>query len=126
MWRTRIVVSFALMACGSEPSPVGKCDDLVDVICDRAVTCLPAIGSHATCVQELQGELPCGSVKAVSASYDRYMDQLATHSCGALFPPDSSGQPTLKLPADCMSVVLARKPGDVVPLSGLASARGWQ
>ena len=114
------------MACGNgEPSPVERCDELVDLLCDRALQCVAGAGTHATCVQALQGELPCGSVKAVSASYDRCMDQLATHSCGVLFPPDLMGQPSLRLPADCMSVVLYRAAGGELPLAELATTNAW-
>lgn len=111
------------MACGGgEPSPVEQCDGLVDVLCDRAVQCIAGVGTHAACIQELQSEIPCGTVKAVSASYDRCMDQLASHTCGALFPPDSTGQPVLRLPADCMSVVLYRTVGEDTSLEELATA----
>lgn len=111
------------MACGGgDPSPVEKCDDLVDLLCDRAIECVAGVGTHEMCVQALQGEIPCGSVKAVSASYDRCMDQLATHACQTLFPPDSTGSPMLRLPADCMSVVLYRTAGDELPLTQLAPA----
>lgn len=99
-----------------------KCDDLVALLCDRALECVGG-GTHASCVQAVQGELSCGSVKAVSASYDRCMDQLATHSCGVLFPPDSTGQPTLRLPADCMSVVLSRTVGADTSLPALLDKR---
>ena len=99
-----------VVGCGGEPSPVEKCDDLLDVLCDRGVQCLG--GTHAECVQALQSALPCGSAKAVSASYDRCIDQLQGASCASLFPPDpQSGQPALRLPADCMSVVLTRTAG---------------
>lgn len=65
--------------------------------------------AHAECVQALQAELPCGSAKAVSASYDRCIDQLQAASCGSLFPINpQSGKPEVRLPADCMSVVLSR------------------
>src|SRR5688500_8632799 len=99
MLRTCVLLSLCLVACGGGGrSPVERCDDLVDVLCDRAVECISGAGTHATCVQELQGALACGSVKAVSASYDRCMDQLATHTCGVLFPLDSAGEPSLRLP----------------------------
>lgn len=110
------------MACGgTDSSPVDKCDDLVDLLCDRALECVAGAGTHPMCVQELQGEIPCGSVKAVSASYDRCMDQLASHSCGTLFPTDSTGAPTLRLPADCTSVVLYRTTSDELQLGEIAT-----
>ncbi|HEY5951201.1 MAG TPA: hypothetical protein VIV40_37170 [Kofleriaceae bacterium] len=125
---SRILCLCLLVACGSEPSPVEKCDDLVDLVCDRAVQCIPReAGSHVTCVQQLQQVLPCGSVKAVSASYDRCMDQLAADSCPVLFPIDpQTGGPMLELPADCMSVVLTRELGGEMPLAELTIAGAWQ
>ena len=99
-----------LFGCGADKSPVDKCDDLINVVCDRAVQCLgPSGGTQAQCVQQVQASLPCGSAKSVSASYDRCIDQLDSDDCSVLFPTDpQTGQQTLKLPADCMSVILTR------------------
>ena len=98
---------------GGDASPVEKCDDLLDLLCDRAVQCISNPGSHASCVQELQQVIPCGTVKAVSASYDRCIDQVDSFACPVLFPFDpQTGGPTLELPADCMGVVLSRTVGD--------------
>lgn len=127
MAKSWVLVLLVATACGgTEPSPVEKCDDLIDLLCDRAVQCIPTGGSHRTCVQEVQQELACGSVKAVSASYDRCMNQLSATSCPVLFPNDAQGQPTLELPADCMSVVLTRTVDDELALPDLAGARVWQ
>ena len=107
----RSLVVLAFVGCATEESAVDKCDDLVDVICDRGVQCLG--GSHSECVQAVQRELPCGSAKKVSASYDRCMSQLQTNSCSVLFPTNpQTGQPEIRLPADCQSVILARTAGD--------------
>lgn len=96
-----------LLGCGTERSPVEQCDDLVDVLCDRGVQCLG--GTTAECVQAVQTQLSCGAVKAVSASYDRCIDQLQAAGCASLFPLDpQTGEPALQLPADCMGVVLSR------------------
>ena len=98
-------ISFVLVAaCGSEPSPVEKCDDLVDVLCDRGVQCVG--GSHAECVQAVQTSLPCGSARDVTNSYDRCIDQLQESSCNVLFGIDSAGDLVVRLPADCMGVIL--------------------
>ena len=67
--RAAWLVMAVLCACGSDASPVEQCDELVDVLCDRGVQCLG--GSHAECVQAVQGELSCGGARQVSASYDR-------------------------------------------------------
>ncbi|MGN6103545.1 MAG: hypothetical protein ACTHU0_00330 [Kofleriaceae bacterium] len=89
--------------CGGSDSPVDKCDDLVDQICDRAVDCVGL--AHGTCVADIQSVLPCGRAVSVKASYDRCMDQLSSNSCAALFPPDQNGNPDLSLPADCQAVI---------------------
>lgn len=115
-------VSACLVAgCTSEPSPVEKCDELVNVICDRAVVCLPGVGNHATCVSELQQALPCGAAKQVSASYDRCISQLQGDGCSVLFPPNpQTGNPELRLPADCKAVILMRE------VSPSSVASDWQ
>lgn len=111
------IVTIGLAACGTEKTAVEKCDDLVDVLCDRGVQCLG--GSHAECVQSVRTELPCGSAKSVSASYDRCVDQLQTNSCPVLFPTNpQTGQPEIRLPADCMQVILTRE----APAVGTISA----
>ena len=100
-----------LVACGGDKSPVEKCDDLINVVCDRGVQCVGStVGTHAQCVQQIQQSLSCGAAKSVSATYDRCIDQLNADSCQVLFPPDpDTGEPTLMLPADCMSVILTRE-----------------
>jgi hypothetical protein len=105
------VVCFVGACSASEKSPVAKCDDLVDDVCNRAIECLGAatVGSHSACVQQIHQALPCGSAKGVSASYDRCINQINTDSCPVLFPPDpQTGNPMLMLPADCKAVILAR------------------
>lgn len=92
-----------LAACG-EDSPVEKCDNLVEITCDRAVQCIPTGGTHAECVQEVQTALPCGSAKSVTASYDRCVSQLKTISCAILFPNNQ-----IDLPADCEGVILTSR-----------------
>jgi hypothetical protein len=105
----RILVALVLVGCGSE-SAVDKCDDLVDTVCDRAVSCQPAMGTHAMCVAQIQTVLPCGQAKKVSATYDRCIDQLESSSCSVLFPTDpQTGEAELALPADCNSVILTSR-----------------
>ncbi len=94
-----------LVGCGSEKSPVEKCDDLVEVVCDRGVECAPELGTKSSCVQAIKQALPCGMAERVSNSYDRCMDQLEDNSCSALYPRDSEGDISLNLPADCFAVI---------------------
>ena len=118
------VSACVLAGCTSEPTPVEKCDDLVNVICDRGVVCLPGAGSHATCVSALQQALPCGSAKEVSVSYDRCISQLQGDSCAILFPVNpQTGNPQLVLPADCKAVILTREaPASPAPASSAMMA----
>ena len=109
---SRYLLLFALATgCGGgELSPVEKCDEFVDVVCDRALDCLSSPGSHSECVQQVQQLVPCGSAKEVSASYDRCMDQVESNSCAVLFPTDpDTGEPALSLPADCNAIILVRE-----------------
>ncbi|MBL0214029.1 MAG: hypothetical protein IPQ07_09100 [Myxococcales bacterium] len=114
-----VLVGVLLSGCGTERSPVEKCDDLIDTLCDRGVQCIG--GAHVDCVQAFQRELPCGAVKAVSASYDRCIDQIQAASCGSLFPLDPQGNPDIRLPADCQGAVLSRT--SAAPTSTLAMPR---
>jgi hypothetical protein len=107
-----------VVGCGGSDSPVDKCDDLVDITCDRAIDCVAGAGTHAECVQEVQAVLPCGMAKSVTPSYARCISQMKSNTCAALFP---GGQ--LDLPADCEGVILTARvaPGDVDPPTGPTS-----
>lgn len=108
-------VIILVVGCGAE-GPVEKCDDLVDVVCDRGVECLGV--SHSECVQAIQGELACGRAKDVSATYDRCITQLESNSCSVLFPTDpQTGEPSIRLPADCMEVILVREVPTTSPVT---------
>jgi hypothetical protein len=101
------LLGLLLAACGGN-SAVDKCDDLVDVVCERTVECVSGI-TQADCVAAVRQQLPCGSAKKVSATYDRCIQELNDASCQVLFPPDQNGDPSLALPADCNAVILERK-----------------
>jgi hypothetical protein len=108
-----VVLVLMMAACGGDDdggsSPVAKCDNLVDTVCDRAVDCVPSQGTHTQCVQQIQQVISCGAAKAVSATYDRCISQLQSNSCSVLFPINpQTGEPELELPADCNQVILQR------------------
>ncbi len=91
-----------LVACGGgSASPAEKCDDLVDLVCDRALECVPGAGTHSACVAEVQSNLDCDRAQDVTASYRACMTQLRSTTCGSLFPNDM-----IVLPADCNGVIL--------------------
>lgn len=105
--RVMVVMGLALLAVGcGDKSPREKCDDLVSMVCDRAVECLPgAAGMHDGCVQYFQDNKFCDSVKSVGGTYDACLDQLDSQSCQQLFPTSSTGTPTATLPSACMGVL---------------------
>jgi hypothetical protein len=118
-----VVLVLTMAACGGDDdggsSPVAKCDNLVDTVCDRTVECEPQVGTHASCVQQVQQLISCGSAKGVSATYGRCIDQLQSDACAVLFPNHK-----LELPADCNDVILARTvpaASEWSPLVGAAS-----
>jgi hypothetical protein len=124
----RLVVLCVLgcLGCGgSAETPVQKCDDLVNDLCNRGVSCAPAqTGTHDNCVQQLQQILPCGTTKKVGTSYDRCVMQINGDSCQILFPTDpQTGQVSVSLPADCVGVIQTRSPDPVVGGSMFSPAR---
>ncbi len=96
-----VVVLFLVACGGGSDTPAEKCDELVDLVCDRAVECVPSAGTHSACVTEVQGSLNCDAAQGVSAGYTPCIMQLRSMSCGSLFPNDM-----LALPADCSGVIL--------------------
>jgi hypothetical protein len=106
-----VLAVLGCVGCGGDKSPSEKCEDLVNLTCDRAVECLPGVsGMHAACVQAVeQAGLSCSATKSVKPGYDRCIDQLDAQSCQTLFPTDSgTGDRTLELPADCSGVLLTQ------------------
>lgn len=95
-----------LIGCGGGggSSPEEKCDDLIDLVCDRVVECVPDEVTRSQCISELRSALPCGMADRVSSTYDRCMDLLEDLTCSALFPNDE-----LVVPADCENVILAER-----------------
>jgi hypothetical protein len=100
-----------MIGCGGGgSSPEGKCRDFVDTVCDRAVECAPAIGTHDNCVAQINTVIACGDAKSVGTGYASCMDHVESDSCAVLFPPDpASGEPELELPADCNGVIMVRE-----------------
>jgi hypothetical protein len=91
-----------LVACGGgSDSPADKCDDLVDIVCDRAIECVPSAGTHASCVTEANGALNCDAATGVTAQYPSCLSMVRTLACATLFPNDM-----LTLPSECSGVIL--------------------
>ena len=101
-----MVLSLALVGCGSSKTPEEKCEDFLSVVCDRGVECLPGETlSHSSCVDTLETVIPCGMVESVADSFDSCMEKVETNGCATLFPRDEQGDAALVLPADCTGVL---------------------
>jgi len=110
---------------GGAETPVQKCDDLVNDVCDRGVQCFPSAGTHADCVQAVQQVVACGMAKKIGPTFDRCIQQIKEDSCQILFPTDpNTGQMALSLPADCNGVIQSFEPGAPIASSPFHAARG--
>jgi hypothetical protein len=72
------------------------------------VECLgeATVGTQDQCVADIQAQVPCSQVTAVSAGYERCMDVMASTNCETLFQVDpADGQRKLVNPADCNAVL---------------------
>lgn len=113
------------VSCGGEKSPAEKCEDLVDLVCDRAVECIAgASGMHRECVEGVeQSGLQCSTTKSVKPSYDRCVDLLNDQSCQTLFPADpDTGDQTIALPTECNGVVVTQSAGGEIDRASYADA----
>lgn len=91
----------ALAACGGGGGAAeSKCNDLVDVTCNRTEECIAGV-THDQCVDAVNQQIDCGDADRVGATYDSCMDMLMSDDCNTLFP---GGQ--LVLPADCNGVII--------------------
>jgi hypothetical protein len=96
-----------VLGCGGGDSPVDKCDDLLDVTCNRAVECLgeAAVGNQSQCLETLRANFACSQVASVNSNYPRCMEEMSSFSCNTLFQVDpADGQRKLVNPADCNAV----------------------
>lgn len=124
MKRLTMLCILGWIGCGGgAATPVQRCDDLVNDICDRAVQCAPQQGTHADCVQAVQQIVACGMAKKIGTSYDRCVQQIKADSCQILFPTNpNTGQMALSLPADCNGVIQSFEPGAPIASSPFHAA----
>jgi hypothetical protein len=92
----------ALAACGGGGGGAAetKCEDLLDVTCDRTAECVTGV-TKDQCLDAVHDQIDCGDADSVGATYDSCLDMLHSDDCATLFP---GGQ--LTLPADCNSVII--------------------
>jgi hypothetical protein len=109
-----VVLSVGLSGCGGgDPSPREQCEDLLDVICGRAVKCiLGAGGREDACFDALKRVAGCERIQQESRSYDRCVDRVESQLCADLFQNSTPAKITVFLPAECGDVV------DLKPASG--------
>ena len=99
-----------VLGCGGGDSAVDKCNTLIGVTCDRAVECVPSIGTRPDCIRQVNASLSCGAAKSVKATFDSCLSLMRTDSCSTLFPPDpQTGMPSLMLPSDCSGVIVTQR-----------------
>ena len=95
-------LALALAACGGGggSDAENKCEDLLDVTCDRTAECAAPI-TKSQCLDAVHMQIDCGQADSVGATYDSCMDMMMSDDCATLFP---GGQ--LTLPADCSAVII--------------------
>jgi len=100
---TSLAIGLGGIGCGGgDKSPKEKCDDLVNMFCDRLVECVQdAAGMHSACVQTFESIQSCSAIKSVGASYDDCLSQLDSQTCQMLFPMSGSAS----LPSACSGVL---------------------
>jgi hypothetical protein len=95
-----------MSACAGDKSPQEECQDLVSVVCSRAVGCIAgASGRKAECIEALEPMARCEQVEQHSSMYDTCVDRVESQSCSALFPNSTSSSIMVVLPAECTDVV---------------------
>jgi hypothetical protein len=112
-----MLVSFWLVGCGGgggSETPVQKCDDLLNAVCDRVQSCgmlltgtaAPA-GFHQDCVTQEQTAIDCTRSVAVTSSYDTCLSQVRGDSCNTFLTLDNAGDvQSVNLPASCDGAIL--------------------
>jgi hypothetical protein len=101
-----VLASVGVLGCGGDKSPQEQCEDLLSVVCGRAVKCiLGAAGREDECFDALQRVAGCQRVRQESPSYDTCVDRVESQSCPDLFQNSTPTKITVFLPAECSGVV---------------------
>ena len=125
MWRSNIIVvlfSVGTLSCAADMSPQQECQELIGVICGRAVTCIAnASDRRDECFDALERAAGCERVIQHSEMYDACVDRVESQSCSTLFSNSTSTSIMVLLPAECNEVV------DLIPtprMDGVAFGAG--
>jgi hypothetical protein len=109
MKRLRMIAALlcvGTLGCGGDKSPQEQCEDLLSVVCGRAVKCiLGAAGREDECFDALQRVSGCERVLQESRSYGACVDRVESKSCPDLFQNSTPTKITVLLPAECSDVV---------------------
>ncbi len=98
-------VAVLATGCG-EPSPVDKCQDLVETACGRVASCGNAT-LQAECVQDItQGAGSCSVAKSISDGYDTCIADLQAADCSSLVRLAPTGHLAVTLPSTCHDAIL--------------------
>jgi hypothetical protein len=101
-----VVLGVSVLGCGGDASPQEQCEELLHVVCGRAVKCiLGAGGREDPCFDALQRVAGCERVRAASPSYDRCVDRVEAQLCPDLFKNSTATNITVYLPVECNDVV---------------------
>jgi hypothetical protein len=103
-----VALSVVVLGCGGggDESPREQCEDLLDVICDRATSCiLGAAGRQDECFDALQRVSGCDRVQRASARYDACVSRVEGQLCADLFQNSTATKITVYLPVECNDVV---------------------
>jgi hypothetical protein len=109
-WLVAVALVIGFTGCGGDGDDVNygdapkKCNQLVDLICVRAIGCFNDGTTQAECVAAVKTELPCAGADAVSDTYDACLSDLSASPCSVL-----AANQTLNLPATCNAVILFRQ-----------------
>jgi hypothetical protein len=101
-----VLFGVGMSSCAGDKSPREQCQDLVSVICGRAVGCIAgAAGRKAECIDALEPIAGCERVDQPSAMYESCVDRVESETCSALFSNSTSMSIMVVLPAECNDVV---------------------
>jgi hypothetical protein len=108
-----VLFSVGMLSCAAEMSPQQECQELVGMICGRAVTCIAnAADRRDACFDALERMAGCERVEQHSAMYETCLDRVESATCSELFSDSTNSNIKVLLPAGCEDVV------DLMPGAG--------
>jgi hypothetical protein len=100
-WLAVFVVLFG--GCSTDaPGPRERCDDLVDLLCERVSGCPNGGTTQQECLTLPAADLSCPEATGVSGAYDQCIDDLTVSPCSVLVRADG----TVEMPESCDAAIL--------------------